>query len=35
VICDEEKILACVGFCIDRRAVSKNEIPALKISLKK
>ena len=33
VLCDEEKILACVGFCIDRRAVTKEEIPILKISI--
>ncbi len=33
VLCDEEKILACVGFCIDRRAVSKEEIPIIKISI--
>jgi tRNA(Ile)-lysidine synthase len=31
VLCDEEKILACVGFCVDRRAVSKGDTPIMKI----
>lgn len=35
VLCDEEKILACIGCCIDRRAVSKNETPIMKISIVK
>jgi tRNA(Ile)-lysidine synthase len=25
VLCDDEKILACIGYCIDRRAIAKNE----------
>lgn len=35
VICDAEKILACVGYCIDRRAIAKNEKPILKITIQK
>ena len=34
VLCDEEKILACIGFCIDRRAIAKDENSILKITVK-
>jgi tRNA(Ile)-lysidine synthase len=33
VICDEEKILACIGLCIDRRAIATNSSFILRVSL--
>jgi tRNA(Ile)-lysidine synthase len=35
VLCDDEKILACIGFCIDRRAIAKDDTSILKITFKK
>jgi tRNA(Ile)-lysidine synthase len=33
VICDEEKILACIGLCIDRRAIATKSSFILRVSL--
>lgn len=34
VICDDKKILACVGLCVDRRAIAQDNFHVLRISLK-
>jgi tRNA(Ile)-lysidine synthetase-like protein len=34
VICDDHKILACFGLCVDRRAIANDERQMLKVSLK-
>ena len=34
VICDDQKILACFGLCVDRRAIASDERQMLKVSLK-
>jgi hypothetical protein len=33
VICDDEKILACVGLCIDRRAIATKSSSIFRVSL--
>jgi tRNA(Ile)-lysidine synthase len=33
VICDDEKILACVGLCIDRRAIATKSSTIIRVSL--
>ena len=33
VICDEEKILACVGLCVDRRAIATKSSTIIRVSL--
>ncbi len=33
VICDDEKILACVGLCVDRRAVATKSCNIIRVSL--
>jgi tRNA(Ile)-lysidine synthase len=34
VLCDEEKILACVGLCVDRRAIANVSTNIIRVSLK-
>lgn len=33
VICDEEKIMACVGLCVDRRAIATKSCHIIRVSL--
>ena len=33
VICDDEKILACIGLCVDRRAIANEKSSIIRVSL--